>query len=1126
VLDKSVQRRRALGVTLALALALPAGLAFSAPAHAAAPAWSASVIINEVYGGGGNSGGAYSQDFVELWNPTGTPVSLDGWSIQYASATGAWSATNTTPLAGTIPANGYYLIGEAFGANTALPALPATDATGTLAMSATGGKVALVRSTAALTCALAACAADAAISDLVGWGTTTTTFAGSGPAPATTNGTSVSRDANHTNTLDNAADFTAGVPTPSASGGTGGGTQPPVDGWSGGVIINEVYGGGGNSGGAWNQDFIELWNTTGAPVSLDGWSVQYASTTGAWSATNTTPLAGAIPAQGYFLIGEGFGADATQPALPAPDATGTLNMSGTGGKVALVRTATALTCTSTATCATDTSIADLVGWGAATTFAGSGPAPATTNATSVSRDANHTNTFDNAADFTVGAPTPTASGGTTPPIPPDVVTATIAEIQGTGPASPMVGMTVTTTGVVTAAYPTGGFAGYVIQTPGTGGVIDLTTHTASDALFVYSSSTVGSVRIGQTVSVTGAVSEFAGLTELTVTGAANLTILPDAAPVLPAVVTWPATDAQRETLESMLYTPGAFVVTDAYAANQYSEVGLASGTMPLIQPTDAARPGTPEAAAIAADNAARLVTLDDGSSLNFLTSANSGLTPPFVSQTDPVRVGAAVTFTRPVIIDYRNNLWKLEPTAQVTWDDQQGAGPFVTFEHTRTSAPEDVGGDILVASFNVMNYFTTTGDMWGGCSSYKDRAGNPITVNTCPGLGPRGAWDAANLARQQAKIVAAINALGADVVGLMEVENSLALGKAPDSALATLVDALNAAAGAGTWAYVPSSADLPPVAQMDAITTALIYKPAAVQRVGEARALGDQSGPGQAFANAREPIGQAFISVGGGQPVFVVVNHLKSKGSAGPWPGDADTGDGQGASNQSRVLQATALAAWVDTVTTPGEAVVLLGDFNSYTQEDPLQVLYAAGYVDADTTLSAGHQWSYSFDGLSGSLDHLFLNQAALARATGADIWEINAEESVALEYSRYNYHGTLFYAPDPYAASDHDPVVVGLTRGEVPPVVMAWDKNGTYVAGDRVTHLGVTWVAVSNPGGQEPGKGKAWVQVDVTTAPLWTLTGKYLAGDLVLHNGQIWQASRDPGGQEPGKGKFWILVG
>ncbi|MCL2317119.1 MAG: hypothetical protein FWC46_08570, partial [Actinomycetia bacterium] len=64
MLDKSVQRRRALGVTLALALALPAGLAFSAPAHAAAPAWSASVIINEVYGGGGNSGGAYSQDFV------------------------------------------------------------------------------------------------------------------------------------------------------------------------------------------------------------------------------------------------------------------------------------------------------------------------------------------------------------------------------------------------------------------------------------------------------------------------------------------------------------------------------------------------------------------------------------------------------------------------------------------------------------------------------------------------------------------------------------------------------------------------------------------------------------------------------------------------------------------------------------------------------------------------------------------------------------------------------------------------------------------------------------------------------------------------------------------------------
>nr|WP_230684734.1 5'-nucleotidase C-terminal domain-containing protein [Cellulomonas sp. JZ18] len=164
--------------------------------------------------------------------------------------------------------------------------------------------------------------------------------------------------------------------------------------------------------------------------------------------------------------------------------------------------------------------------------------------------------------------------------------------------------------------------------------------------------------------------------------------------------------------------------------------------------------------------------------------------------------------------------------------------------------------------------------------------------------------------------------------------------------------------------------------------------------------------------------------------MLVVVNHFKSKGSAGPWPGDRDAGDGQGASNESRVRQATALRDWVPTVQGDAEAVALVGDFNAYTQEDPLRVLYDAGYVDAVSTLAPG-QWSYSFQGLSGSLDHVLLNEAAAARATGADVWEINAGESIALEYSRYGYHATTYHDPGPYRSSDHDPVVVGLTAGD-----------------------------------------------------------------------------------------------
>jgi 5'-nucleotidase len=570
------------------------------------------------------------------------------------------------------------------------------------------------------------------------------------------------------------------------------------------------------------------------------------------------------------------------------------------------------------------------------------------------------NTADNAADFRAGAPTPTAATTGEPTPTPTATTPAaltpIAEIQGTGVASALVGQTVTTAGVVTATYPTGGIAGFVIQTPGTGGTIDA-THTASDAIFVYQSSGV-TAQIGQYVRVTGAVSEFNGLTELSAT---TVEVSAETvAPVTPAVAAWPATDAAREPLESMLFAPtGTYTVTNTYSTNQYGEVGLAFGTSPLLQPTEVGRPGSAEAAAAADDNAARKVVLDDGATTNFLSTANSGLTPPYVSLANPVRVGAQVQFTRPLIVDYRNATWKLNPTTRVT--DTTPLAERAQFKNTRTDTPDAAalaGADLRVSSFNVLNYFTTLGATVAGCTSYNDRAGNPITVNTCPGTGPRGAWDAANLARQQAKIVTAINATGADVVGLMEIENSVALGDPVDTAVRTLVGALNAADPTAHWAFVPSSTELPSVDLQDAITNALIYRTTAVTRLGDSHALGTASADGQAFANAREPIGQAFTPVGGGEPFFVAVNHLKSKGSAGPLPGDADTGDGQGASNASRVAQATTLAAWVPTVlasytTTPVTAVALLGDFNSYTQEDPLQVLYSAGYTDATSHFAA-----------------------------------------------------------------------------------------------------------------------------------------------------------------------------
>jgi 5'-nucleotidase len=791
------------------------------------------------------------------------------------------------------------------------------------------------------------------------------------------------------------------------------------------VLINEVYGGGGNSGATLKNDFVELVNVSAAPVNLAGWSLQYASATGSFSAANTQALSGTIAPGATFLVQEAAGAGGTDE-LPTPDLVpaAALQLSGTTGKLALVNSTTALS-GATGNANGAATVVDFVGWGpTASDSAGSSPAPATTNTTSVSRNATHANTAVNSADFTAGAPTPKAGGnGGTDPDPGAGESVTIAQVQGTGTASPYAGRTVTTRGVVTASYPTGGLGGFVIQTPGTGGALDMATHTASDAVFVYAPKATLPA-LGDYVEVTGAVSEFNGLTEISAT---TTTGVPEtvAAPT-PATITWPTTDAARETLESMLVAPqGRFTVSDTHTTNQYGEVGLAAGDSPLRQPTDVARPGTPEAAAVAADNAARAIILDDGATTNFLSAANSGLTPPYVSLTEPVRVGASVTFTQPVIVDWRNGAWKLNPTAPVVGDGSGDDG--VVFENTRTTAPAAVGGALSVASFNVLNYFTTLGSQTASCVPYKDRTGDPVTVQK--DCAQRGAWDPDDLARQQAKIVAAINGLDASVVGLMEVENSIALGEQTDGALSTLVGALNAAAGTAKWAYVPSSGELPPVSQQDVITTAIIYQPALVTRVGPSRALGTASAAGQAFQNARPPIAQVFRPAAGGERFLFAVNHFKSKGSAGPWPGDKDTGDGQGASNESRVRQAEALGDWIASIRGSIDTVAMAGDYNSYSAEDPLQVLYGAGYVDAEHALGIRTS-SYSFDGMSGSLDHVLLSRHARERATGGDIWNINSVESVALEYSRYNYHGTLFYAPDAYRSSDHDPVKVGLAAG------------------------------------------------------------------------------------------------
>jgi hypothetical protein len=175
-----------------------------------------SIVVSQIYGGGGNSGAPYQYDFVELHNRGNTVVSLAGWSVQYASSIG--SSWIVTPLAGSIPPGGYYLVQEAGGGSGSL--LPTPDATGTISMSATTGKVALVTSTTALTSSTPAAGTYV---DLVGWGTSATWFEGSGPAPLTSNTGAIFRATSGcTDTNNNVSDFTtATTPNPRNAATTG-----------------------------------------------------------------------------------------------------------------------------------------------------------------------------------------------------------------------------------------------------------------------------------------------------------------------------------------------------------------------------------------------------------------------------------------------------------------------------------------------------------------------------------------------------------------------------------------------------------------------------------------------------------------------------------------------------------------------------------------------------------------------------------------------------------------------------------------------------------------------------------------------------------------------------------------
>ena len=373
------------------------------------------IVISQVYGGGGNSGATYKNDFIELFNPGTAAVSVAGWSVQYASSTGTtWAVTN---LSGTIQPGAYYLVQEAAGTGVA-PALPSPDATGSIPMAAGAGKVWLVNVTGAVS---GSCPAGASIVDQVSFGTTASNcgqvttatlsnttaairnsegcaytallsadFTAAAPNPrnsasathvcpvtvapiatvtvapdapsipigSTLTFTATARDADNnivgttftwTSTDPGVATIGAnGVATAVAQGSTRiiavapnevadtatlNVTLPPTS----DVVISQIYGGGGNSGATYANDYVELFNRGTDAADITGWRIQYTSSAGTgWSGNVTTLPAGTIAPGKYYLVQLASNAAVGAP-LPTADATGSTNMSGTTGKVLLTR---------------------------------------------------------------------------------------------------------------------------------------------------------------------------------------------------------------------------------------------------------------------------------------------------------------------------------------------------------------------------------------------------------------------------------------------------------------------------------------------------------------------------------------------------------------------------------------------------------------------------------------------------------------------------------------------------------------------------------------------------------------------------------------------------------------------
>jgi predicted extracellular nuclease len=585
----------------------------------------------------------------------------------------------------------------------------------------------------------------------------------------------------------------------------------------------------------------------------------------------------------------------------------------------------------------------------------------------------------------------------------------IHEVQGPGTVSPIVGQVVTVEGVVVGDFQEGSeLNGFFVQEEDADFDGDINT---SEGIFIFESGYDGpDVNDGDLVRVTGQVDEYYTLTELN--NIANVLLCAYAPGPYGAVdVTLPeATDGDLEKVEGMFVNvTNTMSVAQNYFLGRYGQLTLSSDlTNRLFQPTNQELPNTPEAVALADYNARNLLFLDDG--VDGTTCGDNPVPVPYLGPPPPaiLRGGYHVSNLTGVLdygqINSGSQCW-VPATLGRDYRLQPTADPVFIPQNLRTTAPDEVGGNLKVAAFNVLNYFTTIDTGQDICGPLGDQ-------------GCRGADSASEFTRQRDKIISALVAIDADVVGLIEIENYPG-----DVPTADLVSGLNDVMGAGTYDYVATGAVGP-----DVIRVAFIYKPASVSLYGTHAVLDtpeflDPNNLGD--AQNRAALAQTFLVNSTGGVFTAVVNHLKSKGSP-CGPGDDDPM--AGSCNLTRALAAQELSNWLATDPTgSGDPdVMILGDLNAYAMEDPMQTFADNGYTNLGKFFIGDYAYSYTFDGMVGTLDYSLANGSLASQVTGTTIWHINTDEPTVTDYDE-NYNPPGYYSPDAYRSSDHDPVVIGL---------------------------------------------------------------------------------------------------